>query len=525
MAQRILGLDLGSRQVKAVLLETTLRGFSVAASAEAPVPDPAEGQSLRERQLAAARELLAARGWSFEGSVATVPGVAAASHFVTLPFSDVRRIEQTIQYEVEAAIPFDLDQVSWDWQALDLQPGRSDLFIGVVRKEEMTTLLSGLATAGVDPAVVVPAAPTLAALWAAGAVADPVAAPDAELIADVGWERTHACVVSEGRCLFARTFAGGIASLLRTVARDLGLDGAAFVASGGAGIGAAPADPRAEAALRRALAPLARELRATLRAFEARPSRRPVRRVRLAGGAAALPWLGEGLGRDLSLPVEPLRLADAIADRLGGDAARFALPLALALRGWLGPRFQRLNLRRGEFASTRNFRDTREKLTRFAVYGGLVLLLALVSSGVKVVALGRQEKLLDESLCDVTQKVVGKCFDDFTVAESVLRGRGTAGASIPRVSASGVLAELAARTPSVPLKFDLVEITHDKLHLRGTTNAAENVDRIVSSLRSSRCFADARSGGARRRGAEAKFEFTIDADVTCEGAPAPAEKG
>jgi len=34
MAQRILGLDLGARHVKAVLLETTLRGFEVAAAAE-----------------------------------------------------------------------------------------------------------------------------------------------------------------------------------------------------------------------------------------------------------------------------------------------------------------------------------------------------------------------------------------------------------------------------------------------------------------------------------------------------------
>jgi general secretion pathway protein L len=93
------------------------------------------------------------------------------------------------------------------------------------------------------------------------------------------------------------------------------------------------------------------------------------------------------------------------------------------------------------------------------------------------------------------------------------------------VSASGVLAELAARTPSVPLRFDRIEIGREKLHLQGTTDAAENVDRIVSALRASRCFAGARSGGARRRGSEAKFEFTIDADITCEGAPAPEGKG
>ena len=529
MAHRILGLDLGTSSVKAVLLETTIRGFTLVDVAETPLPAPAEGlESLRDRQLSGARDLLAGRGWTFETAVAALPGVAAPSHFVTLPFSDTRRIEQTVLYEVEAAIPFSLEEVCWDWLALDQQPGRSDLLVGVVRKDELAALLAGLAPAGVDPAVVVPGAPALAALWASGAVADPVAPPEAELAVDLGFERTHACVVSEGRCLFARTFAGGSSSLARALARDLGVgeaEAATVLATGrlepGGGF-----EPRLGPSLRRALAPLVRELRATQRAADARPSRRPVRQIRLAGGAAAVPGLGEALAGDLGIPVLPLSLQGSLATRLGAEEAeRFALPLSLALRGWLGARFQRLNLRRGEFASTRSFQDTKDKLTRFAVYAGLVLLLALVSSGVKVVALSQQEKLLDQSLCDVTQKVVGKCFDDFTVAESVLRGRGTVGASVPRVSATGVLAELAARTPAVPLKFDRIEITRDKLHLQGTTGAAENVDRIVSSLRASRCFADARSGGARRRGAEAKFEFTVDSSVTCEGAPAPGEKG
>ena len=526
MAQRILGLDLGSRHVKAVLLEASLRGFAVADAGEAPVPAAGDGGApLRDRQAAAVRTLLTDRGWTFEGAVAAVPGVAAASHFVTLPFADPRRIEQTIQYEVEAAIPFPLEQVSWDWQALDVRAGKSDIYVSVLRKEDLAGLLAGLSGAAVDPAIVVPGAPTLASLWAAGAVADPAAASEAELAVEVGWERTHACVVSDGRCLFARTFAGGASALARTLARDLGLgeEEALFALAPAAG---GPPDPRAEASLRRGLAPLVRELLATRRAFEVRPTRRPVARIRLAGGAANLPGLREALAAELGTPVEALRLAGPAAERIAAaDVPRLALPLALALRGWLGSRFQRLNLRRGEFASTRSFQDVKERVARFGVFGGLVLLLALASSGVKFVALSRQEKLLDQSLCDVTQKVVGRCIDDFTVAESVLRGRGNVGAAVPRVSAAGVLAELAARTPSVPLKYERIEITHDKLHLQGTTSAAENVDRIVSALRASRCFATARSGGARRRGVEAKFEFTVDADVTCEGGGVAAEKG
>ena len=525
MSHPILGLDLGSRRVKTVLLETTLRGFTVTGSAEVPVPPAIDGAPpAAERISAALRDLLAERRWPGDvAAVASLPGVAA-SHLVTLPFADSRRIEQTIQYEVEAAIPFDLDQVAWDWQALDTQPGRSDLFIGVARRDDLGALIAALAATGVDPAVVVPGGPALAALWAAGAVADPAAAGEAELVADVGAERTHVCVVSEGRCLFARTFGSGSGNLLRAAARSAGRDPDEVAPDGGM-----PdwlAGPEGAASVRAGLVPIVRELRATLRAFEARPSHRPVVRIRLAGGAATWSGVAATVGDELAIPAEVLRLAGPAADAIGpDDAPRFALSLALALRGWLGTRFQRLNLRRGDLASTRSTQNVRDRLQRIAVYASLVLLLAMVSAVVKVVALNRQEKLLDQAMCEVTQRVVGKCFDDFATAESVLRGRGTVGASIPRVSASGVLAELAARTPPVQLRFDRIEISREKLHLQGTTDAAENVDKIVSALRGSRCFPDARSGGARKRGNEQKFEFTVDADVACEGTPPPPGKG
>ncbi|HYQ81005.1 MAG TPA: fimbrial protein, partial [Anaeromyxobacteraceae bacterium] len=181
--------------------------------------------------------------------------------------------------------------------------------------------------------------------------------------------------------------------------------------------------------------------------------------------------------------------------------------------------------RRGDLASTRDFEHLRGKVARLAVYAGLVVALALGSAIVKTFALSRQERLLDRSLCEVTQQVTGKCYEDFSVAESVLRGRGTPTAAVPRLSAVNVLAELAARAPDVPLKLDRIEITREKLHLQGSTDSAENVDKIVEGLHASRCFGDARSGGVRKRGSDARFEFTVDSELTCEGAGAPAGKG
>jgi general secretion pathway protein L len=286
--------------------------------------------------------------------------------------------------------------------------------------------------------------------------------------------------------------------------------------------------PLATADLARGLAPLVRELRATVKSWRARfPEARTLRRVRLSGDAPAVPGLAEAVSAELGAPAEPLALAGQAAGAIAEpEAPRFALALSLALRAHQNRRGERLNLRRGDLAFTRDFQHVRGKVLRLGAWAALVVVLALASAGVKGYALARRERLLDKALCDSTQKILGKCYDDFTIAESVLRGRGTPAAAIPRLSAVDILDQLAQHAPpDVKYRFDRIEITRDKLHLQGTTDAAENVDRIVSGLRSGRCFGDARSGGVRRRGTETRFEFTIDSTLTCEGAAPAAGKG
>src|SRR5512138_1138705 len=217
MAQRILGLDLGAHAVKAVLVESTFRGYAVTRTARVPLAD-AEAEPSPARFAPAVKALLADAGLAFDAAVVALPGAGASSLSVTLPFSDPRRIEQTIGFEVEGQIPFDLADVAWDWQPLSVRDGKTDLLVSVVRKDEATALLAALAEAGVDPRAVVPAGPAYASLFAAGAIArsappaappapsapaaegtegaaarparSQAAAPGAEVLVDVGQDRT-----------------------------------------------------------------------------------------------------------------------------------------------------------------------------------------------------------------------------------------------------------------------------------------------------------------------------------------------
>jgi general secretion pathway protein L len=541
MAQRILGLDLGANAVKAVLLESTFRGYVVVGGARAALPEGVPGPG---RHAAAVRALVAERGWAFDAAVVAFPGAGVSTTIVTLPFVDPKRIEQTVGFEVEGQIPFDLADVSWDWQPLGTREGSTDLLVAVARKDELAALLAALAEVGVDPHAILPAGIAYAALGAAGALPPlpaaegaPPAPAAAEAIVDVGHERTSVAVVSAGACEAARTFPFGAAQLARALARELATseaEGAALLAALSGDdvppeLAERARDPRAGEALRRALVPLVREVRATIRAWRARAGQRPLARLHLAGETARLPIVAEALSPEVEGPAAPVALAGPAAEGIPApDAPGLALALALALRGHLGARAGRLNLRRGELAFTRDFEHLKGKVARLGVYAALVVLLAVVSAGVKAFALSRQEAALDRALCDAQTKIIGRCFPSFEEAQAVLRGRGTLGGSLPRVSAVDLLGELSEKVPaSVPVRFDRIEITREKLHVHGTTDAAENVDKLAAALKGSRCFSDARSGGARRRASDSKFEFSIDASLTCleTGREAPGERG
>ncbi len=529
MAQRILGLDLGAHAVKAVLVESTFRGFAVVGTAQVPVAAGGD-LPLPARHAAAVKALLAESGLAFDSAVVALPGSGVSSVVVTLPFTDPRRIEQTVGFEIEGQIPFDLAEVAWDWQPLAARDGKTDLLVAVTRKEELAAVVSALGEVGVDPRAVLPAAPAYASLFALGAIAPlpppaPAAEgagpaegpPPAEALVDVGHERTSIAVIADGACEAARTFAFGTAQLARALARELRISEEEAARALAAEDGGAALGPGAGDTLQRALVPLVRELRATLRAWRARVGQRRVGRLSIAGGVAGLPLLSAALAPEVEGPAAPLVLAGPAAEKIGAaEAPGLALPLALALRGHQGSRAPRMNLRRGDLAFTRDFEHVKGKLARLGAYAALVLLLAVASAGVKAFALVRQENALDRALCDAQQKILGKCYPDFEQAESILRGRATPGASLPRVSAVDLFAELTEKVPAnVALRFERIEVTRDKLHLVGTTDAPENVDRIVGGLKGSRCFADARSGGARRRSNDSKFEFSIDASLTC----------
>ena len=500
---QVLGLDLGSYSLKGVLLESTGRGTSVLRWAETR---RAEEAPLDE----ALAVFLAEHPWAPDQVVVALPGPSLATHAFTLPFTDAKRIAATLPFEVEGELPFELSQVVFDHQVTRRRASATDLTVGLVRREELAELLKTLAARGLDPRVVTHPAIAYQNLFLAAPERFEVAPGAALAVLDLGHRRISIAVgrPAEG-LLFARTFPGGGRDLSRALAAEFQVPLAEAEAwkerDGSLAPGGGPEHERARTALVRALAPLVREARATLKAASGR-EHPPVARLLLAGGTARLPGLVEHLGTELGLP-----------------AQAYALALRGAMSSARAPRF---NLRQVEFAFRGHVDYLRERLIRVAAFAGVLALLLCVFNVSRAILLGRRETAVDARLCALTQRVLGSCEKNYDRALNLLRGQQSPAAAVPSVSTTRLLAEVALRVPAeVTVTFGQMVFDLDRIQLRGETDSTRSIDKLAAALKTYRCFREVKEGKVERARDSSRVQFTLDVQVDCGDAVASAGSG
>jgi general secretion pathway protein L len=521
---RILGLDLGSHSVKAALIETTLRGYTL--KSLTVVPTPAEGE--RNARLAAAVESLGTQVLlGVDTVVVSMPGVAIATHAVSLPFSDPKKIDSTLGFEVEGQLPFDLESAIFDYQVAYADDSGAQLSVGVVKKDELRWLLEILKGARIDPRIVTHPAlvyPSLLAAMPGGGPGD-----EAVAVVDLGHERTNVATGSPGGAVeFARTFSGGGEDLTRALSREFQIplaDAASWKETHGA-VGdevVGPDAERAAGAFNRALQPVLRELRPTFKAYSSR-ARRPIGQVLLCGGTARLRGLSTQLTRHLCIPTQLLELPPQTTEIASAERLDAAQAIALALRGHAsGARAPRFNLRRGEFAFKSDFDFMTDRLGRLAAYASTLFVLMVAGGVVRNAVLEGREKQVDAQFCEATQRVFGKCEKDPTIALALLKGQESAAAGVPRRSATTLLAELSQRVPTtLKVKMDQVAIDLDRISMRCEGTESKDMEDLITALKQYRCFKEIKEGKLEKSKDGSKVTFRLEVQVECpEDNPAP----
>ncbi len=519
---RILGLDLGSHSVKGLLLDANTRNPVVKAYAEVRrAPEGDRQETLR----AALRELLAKPELQHPDQVVVaLPGQSLATHQLALPFSDPKRIESTIAFEVESQLPFDLSAAVYDYQiASQVKDKGSELIVGVVRREELSTLLGVLNEVGVDPRVVTHPGITYQNLLQQPEL---FAGIDAETVAivDIGHERTTLAIGRPGQGVeFARTFAGGGQNLSRALATEFQTplpEAHQWKETHGALASAAqaqgPDGERAAGAFVRGLQAVLRELRPSFKAYTAR-TRRQVGAVLLCGGTARMPGIAEQLSKDLGMPVHVLAQPQETSAAAPATVQPEAMQAyALALRGQAsGAKAPRFNLRRGEFAFKGDYDYIKDKMGLLASFAATLLLLLIATGVVRNSVLARREAQVDAVLCDVTQRILGACEKNYDLALNKLKGVESPAAALPKMSAVNLLAEMTQRVPAdVPVTFDRIDIDLERITVRGETDSSKQIDTIAAALKGHRCFKEVKEGKVEKTQGN-KVTFRLDIQVQC----------
>jgi general secretion pathway protein L len=461
MGQNVIGLDLGSHAVKAVALRLGLRGSEIAVAGTEPVRLAENGASTDAEVFAAAGRLLARLKLDTESMHCAVPGDAATIRLVRLPTGAARRVEQVLRFELDEALPFDIEDAVFDW----VEQGRSaegmSLLTAVVRKERVKAIVDGLSSTGFDPREIGVAALAYGADFDNKEDAEPCA------VIDCGHTRTNVFIAGD-KVASSRTILRG--------GRDLTLR---LAEAGHLAFELAEANKHHEGLtgrvgqiLAESMKPLLREIRNTLAGHVAAGGKR-VRRIFLCGGTSLLKGFDQLLANELGVQVERYGV------KLDGAAAREGIvaPEALVLAHALArreslDRSKRLNLRRGELTFKGDYAFVRRRVIMAAAFVLAVIGAWIFSSYAEYRVLADAATAQEERLRRESLRFFGTALVERTEIEKLVGGTKSAVAPVPVRDAFDILVELSKRIPTTVVHdIELLDIKPKRITIRALVDS------------------------------------------------------
>jgi hypothetical protein len=501
MAGYVIGLDLSPRCVRAAVLKSSMRGYEIEdfLSVEPQQPAPGEQQDPAS-VIAAARAIL---DTIEHPQVTVVVGLSArnvSTWLIDMPFADPKRIAQTLAFEVENYVPWDLDEVVLDYKIVDASRGGAQVLAAMASWDRLESELQALREAGIEPRHLTIDAAALALL-----------APESEECAailnieDCG---TQVCVVSEGTCRWLRSVERG----------GLFLDGTLAAGSKSwEGAGASPQERWST------------EIRTTLLAAEdaGAPS---IDRLYLCGDESRLDSLCVSLADSLGIPVE--RLQVPAPKRKAEDAPRpepeHSLCYGLALAGLPEGRKTAIEFRKGRFAYQAD-----SQLQAKLVLAAVAAILLFVFGGIglhfaNTATLRGELKDTNSQLIASVQKAFPSVpSSSLLSAESVMNVVNEQVAGVderianltgPELTPLIALRELSMVMPD-SVKVDVSEylVNNEMIRIQAKTDSFGSVDTIEAAILDNRRFKGAQKSNVNKaRNGQMSFTVTIPRNAASE---------
>jgi Tfp pilus assembly PilM family ATPase len=193
---RIVGVDIGSRAIKAVRLTTSLQGYTMT------------GFALREHKVGTWAELTEelrslAQDKEVQGDiyVTSFPSHQVLFRNTEMPFNQLDKIDATIRFEAESIMAVPLDNMIVDFALLEQRPEGSTVLVTCVEEKLLNEYINALQAADITPDIIDIDALALARLMEERKEEKTIA------LLDIGAEKASIGIFQKGGLRFVRAIA------------------------------------------------------------------------------------------------------------------------------------------------------------------------------------------------------------------------------------------------------------------------------------------------------------------------------
>ena len=351
----LLCIDIGANSIKAAEFSYSTEGemllekfaFAEYGGVEGAFADIVDGGA-SEKLNAALGKIFKENSFQSKKVNVSLSGHNAYIRFVKVPsmVNDEKKIKQIIEFEAKSAIPFDMSEVVWDSQLLNVADdnGEIEAMFVIVKSEEIERITALIESFGKQVALI-EVAPT--ACYNAARI-NGIGDENCELVLNIGDRCSSLLFVDNGR-FFVRIIPIAGHAITLQISKEFGISYEeaeemkrrhGFVALGGA-----YEEPDSEVAatvskiVRNVMTRLHGELSRSINIYRSQQKGRKPEKLYLSGGSSVMGFTPRFFAEKLRIPVEyfnPFKniaiSSDIDKERLADIAHMFSEPIGLALR-------------------------------------------------------------------------------------------------------------------------------------------------------------------------------------------------
>ena len=498
MPRTIIGLDISADTVSAVQVKSLMQGYQVTGCAAVPITE-AGGISVALRGVC---EAIDSKG-SVCNSVVEDGHVSFKN--LNMPFSDLKKIRQTLSFELETLMASSVEEQLIDFIDVGRSGTQTSLIAASVYRDYIREHLSHFKSFDVEPEVL-----DIRSVSLVNQIMVQPNSPANGVLLSIDSRMCSILFFSDKKIILIRhlPFHGNglaeIASLAAKREKEELLDTASYESG---------------------LLSLSRSINLTLRSFqvEAGTDQKP-QELFITGPGALVSVTAEILEKELELKVSNVDLSKnaeniQLSQHLTGlyNPALMDNALALAIRQ--GKKAKGFNFRREQFQVKTQFVKIKKELIRASIYLGVICILLAVNFGVDYRDLKKRNANLDNQIKELFTKTfpevtnVVEPMHQMKTKINALKNESGVAPVIKNKLFLDILNDVSSRIPAnLEINVDRMVVDQQGLQIRGTTDTFNTVDSIKKGLESSDMYRDVTIASANldQSGKGVRFEIKMN---------------